>query len=61
MRILVDTNVVLRLGDKRHVMHGEALATSDVPGRAASDGPGEGRESRKWHPVPKAVADRHLP
>ena len=26
MRILVDTNVVLRLGDKRHPMHSEALA-----------------------------------
>lgn len=29
MRILVDTNVVLRLGDKHHVMHGEALAAID--------------------------------
>lgn len=29
MRILVDTNIVLRLGDKRHVMHGEALAAID--------------------------------
>ena len=26
MKILVDTNVLLRLGDKRHAMHGEALA-----------------------------------
>ncbi len=26
MRILVDTNVALRLGDKRHPMHSEALA-----------------------------------
>ncbi len=29
MRILLDTNVVLRLGDKGHVMHGEALAAID--------------------------------
>lgn len=29
MRILVDTNIVLRLGDKRHVMHPEALAAVD--------------------------------
>jgi predicted nucleic acid-binding protein len=29
MRILIDTNVVLRLGDKGHAMHGEALAAID--------------------------------
>jgi len=29
MRILLDTNVVLRLGDKGHAMHGEALAAID--------------------------------
>jgi len=29
MRILLDTNVVLRLGDKSHAMHGEALAAID--------------------------------
>lgn len=29
MRILVDTNVVVRLGDKGHAMHGEALAAID--------------------------------
>jgi predicted nucleic acid-binding protein len=29
MRILLDTNVVLRLGDRGHVMHGEALAAID--------------------------------
>lgn len=29
MRILVDSNVVLRLGDKGHAMHAEALAAID--------------------------------
>ena len=29
MRILVDTNVVLRLGDKGHAMHDDALAAID--------------------------------
>lgn len=29
MRILLDTNIVLRLGDKSHAMHGEALAAID--------------------------------
>jgi predicted nucleic acid-binding protein len=29
MRILLDTNVVLRLGDKGHVMHAQAIAAID--------------------------------
>jgi predicted nucleic acid-binding protein len=29
MRLLIDTNILLRLGDKGHVMHGEAFAALD--------------------------------